>query len=1224
MQLKSKVLYIFSALLLFVPPVFVSAQVVEMTTISGQAMDENGNIIGSMHVGANLFSNPLGQIGPIGPGGPNNPGPGGTSPLSSIQLNMPDLFQYSTDSDENGNYTLRVPPGDYRIVARSGRYSPVSPLYANQFYPGVFDFYSASSVTTSLSAPAEGINFFLREGRTIEGKISAYGEPLAGIFVRARSFTTPAASGGFTNVDGLFSITLVPAPDYRISTFSLEYTNEFYKEGGEGGTTTRYDDATLVDITGASYSGVEMSLVLGGTINGYVLEKNGVIMNPGRIANASVYAVSQKENWSGTTTSSKDGSYALTAPRTDDLIVYYLPNSGDNYIPAYYRARDGSSYSLDGAVAVDISLGSAYGVNMFMRKGVVISGNVSDDSANSVANVQINAFSSDFSKHGSSLTDENGDFSFVLYPGKNYILSAYTPTYGKFFYGDLWTVTSMDKASLVKTYSGRVSNLNITMLRGNNISGVIYNADSSTASGVTVSAFSESTGNGGETQSGSDGSYSIVVPGSEDYIVWSNVTGKPDSFYVAETGPTTKWESASSVRISNGDQGGINITIPEYKTVSGTLSDPDGNPLAGKWVIAYSVSTGENGIETTDASGGYFIGLPVRNDYVVYAFETENFLGAYYSEQAIGTNALEEAATVDLANDDGVNKDIQLKFGVTVSGYVENRSGGGVTDAWIVASSKKLSYINGTFSSSMPSKRGSFSLTLKPSNDYIIEVFPKNGLHKYLGGSTEKKNALLTDATENVSNLLFSVSRGNSVQGYILYEDGRNLRGLSGATVLAYSPGTGITGLVKSGVDGRYTVELPLGVYLVCAWTDAYPVKFYESTWWEDIADSVELGSSDVEGVNITLKKGCNIQGRVWVGSQTSKLPVADDETVYVVASSRGRMFKTALKSNGTYIFRNLPPTRDDGSTENFGYKLTASSNNLSREYYDKEGGTFDKEKAVRVNLRAGENVGGVNFYLNSGGSITGSFTAAEDLSGSFWARLKSASGKFQKEKKVFPSSSVGSFTFTALPLDLDYRLSIWAEDFEQVDYKAISLTSSNSPYTAPPVTLTKGVSISGVVQGSGSEAVQNALVSVIGSGEGSASTTLTDKDGNFRIQSLDRSKKYRVQVSASGFVTFGGLTSGESYSVPRVNLNVILVSGFRVSGLLQDSETGDPVSAYISLYTSGGEFVASAAVGDNGNFSFASYIAPADYELKVFQEGNNKVLKAFTLNGNVNFELKL
>jgi len=1224
MHLNSKIIYIYSALLLFMPLMSASAQTVEMTTISGRALDENGNVIGSMHVGANLFKNSLGEISPIGPGGPGNPGPGGNSPLSSIQRNMPDLFQYSTDSDEDGYYKLSVPPGDYKIVARSGRYSPVSPLYANQFYPGVFDFYSASSVKTSISKPAEGINFFLREGRAIEGKITAYGEPLAGVFVRARSFTTPAASGAFTNADGLFNITLVPASDYRISTFSTEYTNEFYKEGADGGTTTRYDDATLVDITDTSYSGVDMSLVRGGTINGYVLEKNGIFMKPDRIANASVYAVSQKENWSGTTKSSQDGSYAMSAPRTDDIIVYYAPGTGENYVTAYHKARNGSVYSMDGAVAVDITSGSAYAVNLFMRRGVVISGSISDDSASSVANVQVNAFSSDFSKYGSSITDENGDFSFVVYPGKEYILSAYTPTYGKFFYGDLWTVTSMDNASLVKTYSGKISNLNITMVRGNKISGVIYNADLSTASGVTVSAFSENTGNGGETQSGSDGSYSIVVPDSEDYIVWSNVTGKPDSFYVTKAASTTtKWESASFVSTVSGDQSGVDITIPEYKTVSGILSGSSGNTLAGKWVIAYSVSTGEMGIETTDASGGYFIGLPVRKDYVVYAFETENFLGAYYSVQAPGTNAIAEASVVDLTNGDVADKNIELKLGVTVSGYIKNRSGGGIADAWVIASSEKLSYISGTFSSSMPTKRGEFSLTLKPADDYVVEVFPKNGLHQYFGGSIEKKDALLTDASQNVSNLLFSISRGSSVQGYMLYKEGKNLRALSGASVLAYSPGTGITGLVKSGVDGKYTAELPPGKYFVCAWTDTYPVKFYKSTWWEENADLVELVSSDIDGVNITLEKGCNIQGNVWLGSRASKTQVADGEKVYVTASSRGRMFKTVPNLSGTYIFKNLPPTRDDGNTENFGYRLTAFSSNLSREYYDKEDGAFDRDKAARLNLRGGENVGGVNFYLEPGGSISGSFTAAEKLSGSFWARVKSAS--FQKEKKIFPSGSVGDFTFTALPLGLEYTVSVWAEDFELFDYPdTIALSTSNSPYNLAGATLTKGTSISGTVKGSDAGALQGALVSVIGLGESSASTLLTDNGGNFKIKGLDKNKKYRVRVSASGFTAYGSLTSGASYSVPKADFTVVLAAGFSVSGLLQDSKTGEPVDAYVSLYTSDGVFVASAAVGSDGRFSFASYFAPAGYELKVLHEGTDKVLKAFTLSENVSFELKL
>jgi len=1039
------------------------------------------------------------------------------------------------------------------------------------------------------------------------------------VFVRARSSKVPAASGIYTGSDGSFNIVLIPSTDYKISTFSKDYASVFYKRGANKGTTTRYDEATLIDITGGDYVGIGMDLDPGSSINGFVLKKEkGQYMNPTRILNANIFAVSEKENWVGSTKSSSDGSYVINAPKADDIIVYYLPSPGDNYVKAYYKARTYSVYQAGQASSIDVTDGMAYGVNLFMLDGTVLSGSVLDDNSEPVSNVLLSAWSSDFTQHEGLISEQDGKFSFVVLPGNNYIISAYLPEYGEFFFNHYKTVTSMDKAALIETYQKMVTGLDITMVRGNSISGRVYDGENKPLEGAFVNAYSEISGNGGKATTDEHGKYKITIPAGDTYKLWCYSYGKPDSFYIASGLPTTKWENGTFVSTSKGNMENIDILIPKSRIISGSLLGDNQTPLVGKWVMAYSLSTGETGFSVTDAGGKYLVALPPRKDYVIYAFPAEKLLGCYYSLESQGTTELQKATKVDIENTAGNAKNIYLRSGVKVSGRIENQSGVGLGDAWIVAFSQKTGYLSGAFSSTFEADKGYFSLSLFPTDDYILEVFPKRGLHCYLGGSITEDKAEVLDATNDVSNIAFSIDRGNTVSGYIVCKQNNGMRGVSGANVLVYSPESHVTGLTRSGVDGRYSVEVPPGdTYVVYAWSDSYPPKYYPDTWWEESALSLDLSLSNAKNVHITLEKGCNISGKILN-------TFLDNEKIYVSALSRGRDFKTRVEADGTYVLENLPPTKDN-DLSNLGYFVMAFSENLSGEYYNLSGGTFEKEKASRLNLKSGENAENIDFYLEEGGKIYGNFTAQDNLTGEFWVTLKSVSGSsFEEKKRILSSGTSGSFTFNGLPLGVVYKVSVFATDFENTEYKNVKLTAEDKEHSLPTITLTKGVSLSGVVRDTNGTPIYQTSVSVLVVSEGSIFSVTSDLSGKFEIKGLDKNKEYRIKVYKKGFVPYGGFTDSENtYSVSSSKMDIVLKAGFKISGVVSENSRVLK-SIYISLCDSDGKYIDSSISEKDGSFQFDSYFSAGVYELKVFRNGENKTVKSFSMSSSTSHILEL
>ena len=142
-----------------------------------------------------------------------------------------------TNTDGNGDYSLNLPPGTYRVRACA---SCSGLLYVDEFYDDTYGYNEADPITITDPSDEITANFALKAGGTISGTVTREdnGNPIPGLQVFAQDYDTNQWIGG-TNAkdDGSYSLVL-PEGEYKVGTASLcspdfIYAGEFY-DGNDG------------------------------------------------------------------------------------------------------------------------------------------------------------------------------------------------------------------------------------------------------------------------------------------------------------------------------------------------------------------------------------------------------------------------------------------------------------------------------------------------------------------------------------------------------------------------------------------------------------------------------------------------------------------------------------------------------------------------------------------------------------------------------------------------------------------------------------------------------------------------------------------------------------------------------------------------------------------------------------------------------------------------------
>jgi len=786
------------------------------------------------------------------------------------------------ETDKDGNYTIKgvAEAADYRVEIHDERfahqfyrydgYMPGDPAPADNDYsaftPVGTNIWEEATLVATSEVAAQGVDFFVAEGKKISGIVLAGGLPVKDIWVNAWSPSQQAGLGAPTDNNGEYEILgLMPADDYIVDIgWSDTYTYQVY----DGQSHMHDADGNLlaapVNVLTDNAEGVNFYLDSGRSISGRVTDENG-----DGISGIWVNAHSESTFSGRGESTDADGSYAITglSPAGD----YKVDIWAEGYISQFYNNKR----RWENADKVNLTEMDATGIDFVLSAGVFIEGTITlpqGATEEDFGQIWINAHSDSTGMgRGEHIRQENVSDNTATYkiPGlaraDDFRIEISSGEYGWFLYkedGGNNTTTMWDQATPVSTLDGSVSNIDMTLSAGYTISGTVANlADGEFA---WVNAWSDSTGFGNGTEvkgTGAGVDYTIkgLQPAS-DYRVEIHSPRYQNQFYNGQT----DWSLADPVAIIDANVGAINFTMSTGAAISGSVTDADGQGIANIWVDAWSPEGSWGGTHTDDDGNFTINGLTDSAEYHVNIHH-EN----YASQTQEVTTGTTEAGNVAF----------EMKAGVSISGTVKDEYGEPIEGAWVHAWSDSSASGRGE----PTNEEGFYRIRgIAGAKDYIVNVWAEGYTHQFYNGKYMWDKANPVDTTGgSQENIDFVLSSGRKISGTITVPDGGET---SDIWVNAHSETVGGMGAHIASWDGNAgTYEIvglqPGSDYKVDVWSPHYQHVHYKEGVAEGVSDwmsasLVDISSGDATNIDITISTGRKISGTVTVpqGSSLSDL----------------------------------------------------------------------------------------------------------------------------------------------------------------------------------------------------------------------------------------------------------------------------------------------------------------------------------------------------------------
>ncbi|MEO7803915.1 MAG: carboxypeptidase regulatory-like domain-containing protein [Actinomycetota bacterium] len=796
---------------------------------------------------------------------------------------------------------------------------------------------------------------------SIRGRVTDQaGSPIFGVSVHADADNYTDWAQAFSDLDGTFRIPSLEAGAYGVyfrPDINDNYVWEYYND------TRDYSARTLVTVvSGQETVAIDASLSTGGIVRGRVTNSAGAPI-PG-------VSVSLSSGWSGQdVTTGADGTYEVLGLETKSYLVEFSPfsRSGDdppvgNYLREYYD----NSHTFEGASQVAVVQGAAVvGIDAQLETGGVITGRVTDESANPIQGVNV---STDWSSR--AITDANGQYSLIALETGNHRLSfsSYNLNYIGEFYNDK---SDYFEADLVSVVAGQTtSGIDASLAAGAVITGRVTDDAASPIAGINVWAVGVSgSGYGYSAATAADGTYRMQALPAGDYKVRFE---SYDLNYVTEY-YNNKPDSASAdvVHLAvAGTVSGVDAAMQTGGTIRGSVTNARGEPV--RWA---SVSTRDGSgsyWSNTDATGSFVIDALPTGSYRVY-FQAPyqfNYVSEYYNNRRLEGDADLVAVTAG-AGVSGINA--QLEDGGSITGRVTDEAGLPVANAWVNANGGGPP---GVYRSATTNTQGNYTIVGLPTGDYRVQFEGSYGsglVTEYYNNKSSYMEANLVSVTEgqSTSGIDAQLATGGSITGTVTGPTGQPL---SNASVHATNlDASGLSEYTWTDSSGNYTLRgLPGGSYRVGfdgPYRSNYAPEWFDNKTDYNLANPVAVTQGSVTaGINAQLSDGGTITGRV---TNTEGQPIVG---VWVSASSdAGSYSGSTTDSLGRYTIERLNTAI---------YRVYFSppyESNYRYEYYNDQS---EYSKANLVAATAGGSVSGIDAILEHSGTpdaYADEFSATED-----------------------------------------------------------------------------------------------------------------------------------------------------------------------------------------------------------------------------------------------------
>ncbi|MDQ3282299.1 MAG: carboxypeptidase-like regulatory domain-containing protein, partial [Acidobacteriota bacterium] len=302
-----------------------------------------------------------------------------------------------TTTNANGNFTLALPPGNYRIAAYD-----VALNYATTVLPNAL---AIAQAQTSV------VNLILVPAAKLSGRISdrATNAPLANMHVVAYAADGTVAGEAFTGSDGRYALAARPgALRVVVDDPAGVYATTYMPDAESFSTETPFNAAAGQSLT------IDATLVRGGRLAGRVTARaNGTPL-------AGITAVAY--NASGTirafATTDASGAYSIVVPPGDYRVGVF--DTALVYLPQFY------ANATQFAVANVVHAGSSQnigGIDFSLVQGARITGRVTAANGAVIPGATVAAYDVNGRLIASTTADASGNYVLLLAPGSVKLLA---------------------------------------------------------------------------------------------------------------------------------------------------------------------------------------------------------------------------------------------------------------------------------------------------------------------------------------------------------------------------------------------------------------------------------------------------------------------------------------------------------------------------------------------------------------------------------------------------------------------------------------------------------------------------------------------------------------------------------------------------------------------------------------------------------------------------------
>ena len=554
----------------------------------------------------------------------------------------------------DGTYTITgLEADDYVVNFRTGDFNLP---YVNAYHPDVFDINEAVPVEVG-SGPVTGIDAALTLGATISGTVTDETGPITDATVNLfRQDGTVGSAAQGLQPGGVFEFRRLPAGTYVLRTSGTGYRTEFYDDA------TSSSGATLLTLTaGETRSGLSVSLMSVGSISGTVTTEQGA-----PIAGMPLQAwVPGRGDFYGATTAA-DGTYTISGVPAGEYLLQFqtwaVPGHADQYVNEWWN----DSRSFATATRLVLTPGEhRTGVDADLELAASISGTVRNGLGAALPGPGTTVYATSTTTSWTTTASPNasGDFTLAGLPAGTYRILTMSTGHPTEYYDDVLDdpddPAPPASATLVTVTNGQaVTGLQIEMEWLSGIRGTVRDHTDQPMAGVTVTL----AGAAGlrTVTTAADGTYEASVPPGA-YTVTASST---DPLYPAAVRPgqvhvtTDTWAS------------GVDITMVPYGTITGTVTDPTGAPVADAGVTATSTGTGWASSASTGPDGTYTIYVDAGSYVVDVVPPDATLLPEYYDDATAGT--ADPVAVTAGETTGGV--DVELAWAATFTDVVEGQA----------------------------------------------------------------------------------------------------------------------------------------------------------------------------------------------------------------------------------------------------------------------------------------------------------------------------------------------------------------------------------------------------------------------------------------------------------------------------------------------------------------------------------------------------------------------